>query len=141
MNNLFAYGTLMCEDIFYSVAGMKLSYSAGLLKGYCRYPVIGHVYPGILPRCGFTVQGIVYSDVPDRVRLRLDRFEGEMYERCSVLVKCEDNKKITAYTYIIRPQFAHCLEQKDWNFQNFLVVEKKIFRQSYAGYTDIDETE
>ena len=139
MSNLFAYGTLICEDIFYSVAGIKLSSAPGVLAAYSRHSIKGQVYPGILPSKGHTVHGIVYFDVSDLLWQRLDRFEGEMYERRSVMVHCADSKKISACTYVVRPQFKDFLEQDDWDLQQFLAVGKRIFRNSFSGYTTLNE--
>jgi gamma-glutamylcyclotransferase (GGCT)/AIG2-like uncharacterized protein YtfP len=139
MSNLFAYGTLVCEDIFYSVAGIKLSSAPGVLAAYSRHSIRGQVYPGILPRKSHTVRGIVYFDVSDLLWQRLDRFEGEMYKRKSVTVNCAGNKKISACTYVVRPQFRNFLEQDDWDLQQFLTVGKKIFYNSFSGYTTLNE--
>lgn len=136
MNNLFVYGTLMCEEIFFSVTGIPLPCSRGQLQEYSRHPVAGQLYPGILPKKGATVDGLVYFDLPERLWSCLDRFEGEMYERRLVRVECRNDRKMAAWAYVVRPRFIPCLDKgKPWNFHNFLAVGKKTFQQDYQGYT------
>jgi gamma-glutamylcyclotransferase (GGCT)/AIG2-like uncharacterized protein YtfP len=81
MENLFAYGTLMCDDIMIEVSGCRLSHMPGTLRGYSRRSVRGEHYPALVPREEGRVEGVVYRNVPDSAWDRLDRFEGEMYTR------------------------------------------------------------
>ena len=48
MENLFAYGTLMCEDIMREVSGVRLLQVSGKLKGYSRRGVKGEHYPAFI---------------------------------------------------------------------------------------------
>ena len=48
MENLFAYGTLMCEDIMQDVAGCRLSCVPAELRGYSRRRVRGEHYPALV---------------------------------------------------------------------------------------------
>ena len=48
MTHLFAYGTLMCEDIMQEVSGCLPEHRRGFLKGYVRRRVKGQAYPGLL---------------------------------------------------------------------------------------------
>jgi hypothetical protein len=74
----------MCEEIMVEVSGCRLSHVFGTLNGHERRSVIGEPYPAIVPHQENTVEGVVYRNVPDWAFDRLDRFEGEMYERQSV---------------------------------------------------------
>ncbi len=75
MTHLFAYGTLMCEDIMQEASGCLPENRRGVLKGYARRRVRGHAYHGLLQREGNPVDGVVYLDVPLSAWARLDRFE------------------------------------------------------------------
>lgn len=142
MDKLFAYGTLMCDDMFHSVTGEHLPSVRGFLRQYSRHPVIGQVYPGILPKRNGAVEGIVYLDLPDRIWRHLDRFEGEMYERRMVRVECCRNSTVTAWTYVVRPQFIHCLDQeRPWDSHDFLAAGKRTFRENYPGLNTGLETQ
>ena len=63
-----------------------------------------------------------------------------MYECCTVHIEDKHEKIITADTYIIRPEYRHCLGQNEWDFQHFLKTEKNTFQSSYAGYTAVKVT-
>ena len=134
MLNLFAYGTLMCEDIMRDVSGCRLSQVPGVLKGYSRRSVKGEYYPGILPDEEGRVAGIVYSHVPDSAWDRLDRFEGEMYDRLTVLIELSNGATLHAGTYVVKPEFQDHLESSDWNFADFLRHRKADFQEHYEGF-------
>jgi len=131
---LFTYGTLMCEDIMRNVAGCRLSNTHAVLREYRRYKVKGEVYPALVAGAGGMVEGIVYHDVPESAWLRLDRFEGEMYERRFVKVALADGRTETAYAYIIRKGFETRLDSIEWDFESFLRSGKTSFETDYAGY-------
>ena len=101
MKNLFAYGTLMCEDIMGDVSGCRLpSPSPGTLKGYSRWCVKGEPYPALVRDEKKLVEGMVYRNVPDSAWDRLDAFEGEMYERR--LVRIESGRRNDFACYDLR---------------------------------------
>jgi len=56
MKNLFAYGTLMCQEIMLAVTGFPFRGVRGLLRDYHRGTIRGEVYPGIVPRRGGVVE-------------------------------------------------------------------------------------
>jgi gamma-glutamylcyclotransferase (GGCT)/AIG2-like uncharacterized protein YtfP len=138
MRDLFAYGTLMCADIMRAVSGCpNLAGSAGLLRDHCRLCVRGEHYPGLVPRPGASVEGIVYHAVPAGAWLRLDRFEGDMYVRASVDVELADATIHRVQTYLVRPGLAGRLEERIWKLEDFLRHGKAKFESAYAGYTAI----
>jgi gamma-glutamylcyclotransferase (GGCT)/AIG2-like uncharacterized protein YtfP len=135
MSTLFAYGTLMCEDIFYAVTGTRRSRMGATLHDYSRHPVAGEVYPGIMRQGGAVVEGIVYLDLPGEAWRLLDRFEGEMYERRTLQVTCGDGMNRTAGTYTVRPGFISLLaHDRQWDFRTFLAVRMKYFQEKYPGF-------
>ena len=134
MDSLFAYGTLMCEDIMAEVSGCRLSFATGRLKGYCRRSVKGEPFPGLIPDATGIVDGIVYRGVPDPAWVRLDRFEGEMYLRREVRVELSDGNVISAATYIVHPEYLNHLDASDWDFEVFLRNDKTRFQKGYRGY-------
>jgi len=56
MKNLFAYGTLMCQEIMLAVTSFLFRGARGLLRDYRRGTIRGEVYPGIVPRRGKVVE-------------------------------------------------------------------------------------
>lgn len=134
MENCFAYGTLMCEDIMAEVSGCRLPFVSGILRGYSRRRVKGELYPAIVPDENSAVQGVVYQNLPDTAWARLDRFEGEMYMRMAVKVELDDKAHLLAETYVIHPEFMDLLELSDWNYSEFLRTGKDGFQKGYRGY-------
>ena len=137
MDHLFAYGTLMCEDIMEEVSGCRLSHDPGTLKGYSRRAVRGESYPALMPDEIGLVGGVVYRDVPDAAWERLDRFEGEMYARRPVQIELNDGAPLAAATYVVRPEFLDRLEEHEWDFADFLRNGKALFQREYRGYRSL----
>ncbi len=137
MANLFAYGTLMCEDIMEEVSGCRLSRVPGRVEGYCRRSVKDEHYPVLAPKEGSCVEGVLYRDLPISAWRRLDRFEGKMYVRQPVQVEGSDGATLQAEAYIVRPEFLCYLSASDWSFAKFLLDDKKHFQRDYCGYSEL----
>lgn len=134
--HLFAYGTLMCPEIFAEVTGLHRSGSPAALHGFRRVRVKNEVYPALIPDPEAVVSGVVYHDLSLNVWTRLDRFEGEMYRRMTVEVRLRDGSVQMAQTYVTDPRFIDCLEDADWSFDDFLSHGKKIFQATYRGFRE-----
>lgn len=134
MENLFAYGTLMCDDIMAEVAGECMSAVPATLRGYRRLRVKDAHYPALVPDAESRVEGVVYCDVSESAWARLDRFEGEMYSRESVQVELADGSAVAAATYVVHGDFTSCLDETEWDFAAFLDSDKESFCKSYEGY-------
>lgn len=132
--NLFAYGTLMCAEIMQQVAGCLPAQLPATLAGYRRCRLRGEEYPAIVGQQGAAVQGVVYLEVPQEAWRRLDRFEGEMYDRRPVLVDGAGGKSLAADTYVIRDAFARLLLPAEWSYAEFLRTGKKRFAADYEGF-------
>lgn len=138
MSDLFAYGTLMCADIMREVTGCpELAGTAGLLRDHYRLCVRGEHYPGLVPRPGASVEGIVYHAVPADAWTRLDRFEGEMYVRVGVEVELADATLHRVQTYLVHPGLTSLLVDREWRLEDFLCRGKADFESTYAGYAAI----
>lgn len=137
MQNLFAYGTLMCEDIMGAVSGCRLSGVAGILRSYRRRPVKGEHYPALVPDKEGCVTGVVYLNLPAPVWDRLDRFEGRMYIRQHVKVEMNEGILLPAETYVLQKEFQDRLEVSEWDFEDFLRSGKKSFQLNYRGYRQL----
>jgi gamma-glutamylcyclotransferase (GGCT)/AIG2-like uncharacterized protein YtfP len=138
MQDLFAYGTLMCADIMRAVSDCPgLAGSRGLLRDHSRLCVRGEHYPGLVPCPGASVEGIVYHAVPAAAWARLDRFEGDMYLRASIDVELADATICRVQAYLVRPEMTGCLEDRVWELERFLRHGKAEFESAYAGYAAI----
>lgn len=120
MENLFTYGTLMCEEIIEAVCGYRMPRVGGVLEGFRRRAVKGELYPGIHARAGESTRGQVYLGVPDTAWGSLDEYEGEMYRRVKVEVHAGAGQPLDAWAYVLRPQYRHRLAEHDWDFSDFL---------------------
>ena len=127
MKNLFAYGTLMCNDIMAEVCGASLSHVPAILTGFRRLCVRGEPYPAVIPDADAAVEGALYVNMPRSAWPRLDRFEGAMYSREVVQVERGDGAIMPAEVYVIRPEFARYLADEEWDFDAFLRLHKSSY--------------
>ncbi|MBD2859693.1 gamma-glutamylcyclotransferase [Spongiibacter sp. KMU-158] len=135
--HLFAYGSLMCEDIVSEVAGEPLLCEPARLEGFVRRAIKGEEYPGMIALEGESVPGAIIRNVSGAGWQRLDAFEGEMYDRQQVQVMLADGSAIAAQTYVIRPEYVHVLEAFEWDFEAFLKSGKARFEQHYKGWDSV----
>jgi len=129
----------MCQDIMLAVSGFPFRGVRGLLRDYHRGTIRGEVYPGIVPRRGEVVEGLVYRDLPEDAWKRLDAFEGEMYYRTSVGIELDDGTVRQAQTYLVRPEFEHRVGAAPWSFEEFLESDKGFFESKYPGFHAVKE--
>ena len=133
-NNLFAYGSLMCEDIMRSVAGECQPLSAAILPGYQRLSIKGESYPAITQRTDSVVDGVVYTAISEAGLIQLDSFEGEMYQRVRRKVVLDNTQELMVFVYEIKPEFMNRLDNKSWSFKDFIEHGKARFISQYAGF-------
>ena len=133
----FTYGSLMSGDIMSAVTGVRAAHCSATLDGYCRHPVIGAEYPGMVARAAHQVCGVLYLDLPPAAWPRLDRFEGEEYERRIVEVALADGTVTRAWTYVFRDELSARLGEGDWDFARFLREGKRRFVSGYAGFDSL----
>lgn len=138
MAHVFTYGTLMWPDIMARVCGPDgMPFApphAATLADHARHPVRGHDYPAMIPAAGHQVVGRLYLDVPEPAWPRLDRFEGDAYERHEVLVTLADGTWHRAWTYLLKASLAGQLDEGDWDEARFEHEGKARFTARYAGF-------
>ena len=134
--HLFAYGTLMDEEIMTAVCGHRFAAKPATLLNYRRHSIKGKIYPAIIGKQGAKTDGICYLDLPQVVWQSLDLFEDDMYERTTVTVITGDGVLLDAEAYVCKLEFKNELEDEDWDFDEFLKKTKKIFKQEYEGFSD-----
>ena len=116
------------------VVGCDLAHSQGELHNYRRHKILGEPYPGLYECEGERVEGVVYHNIPDNGWERLDRFEGEMYQRRLVTVRLLNGSTTAAAAYIVKHQFKHRLDSEEWDYNEFLQKGKAQFVAHYRGY-------
>ena len=135
--NLFAYGTLMVEEIMTLVTGGRFESSPAILRGYGRYLLRGEHYPGIRPVPRQRVYGLLYLGLEEHALRRLDLFEGELYRRRSVSLCLPDAADIRAETYVLRPPYYNRLSNRPWDLKTFLRTGRKAFISGYTGVSRV----
>ena len=141
-HHLFAYGTLMSEEIFTRVIGpskFTVQSTPATLTGYRRSLVRGEYFPAITPdtieRKSARVEGVLYKTIPEPAWTKLDHFEGELYYRDEVIVIDENNNKYKAMAYIIKPNYRKKLSSVDWELNCFLKENKARFISEYLRFS------
>lgn len=113
---IFVYGTLQFPAIARAVTGRSLAARPARLPGFARYRVRDAPYPGIVPRAGSGVPGLLYEGVDAAALARLDEFEGPMYRRERVAVELSrDGSRLHAEAYVVRPRWRSALCNADWD--------------------------
>ena len=119
MHRLFAYGTLRAPSIVQAVLGYVPASKCSVLHDHFRGTIHGKVYPGIAPRVGARVRGLVY-DLENSKDLRLlDDYEGDLYERVPVTVEAEGTS-LNVQAYLVRPSRLGELTEVSWSLPRFL---------------------
>jgi gamma-glutamylcyclotransferase (GGCT)/AIG2-like uncharacterized protein YtfP len=131
---LFAYGTLLCPDIWVQVTGHDGPPFPATLSGYQRYRVRGEDYPALVAEPGVRVNGVLYRGLTDLHWQQLDRFEGDLYRRVRVVVDLDDGQRIEAFTYLLDSAKADRIEPVVWEVAPFLTNGKSRFQETYIGF-------
>ena len=139
--NLFVYGTLMDEEIFQIVAGERPSSDQAVLHGHIRKQVIGEVYPAIIEQSGHEVAGILYYHLTEAALNRLDRFEGDQYDRCSLEVSLQSGQFVDAQVYVFAEKSKRRLAPDNWDYQTFLDTGKELFLRGYSGFHELNQNQ
>lgn len=129
MAHIFTYGSLMFEDVWNQLVSEKYSYAPALLEGYARRCVKQEEYPVIF-EAEESVQGILYYDVEPHDIERLDAFEGEYYERKTVLL----HNCIDAQVYVLKKKYYEIIENRPWDENAFATEGIKRFCELYKGF-------
>lgn len=130
---LFVYGTLMDAEIMSHVAGGHFVSRSAKLEGYRRRRMRGEVYPAIVPCPHETVSGRVYFSLSSAALERLDQFEGQQYERCSVTVASADGP-LQVEAYVLAPAYLDRLSSSPWELTTFQRSGKVRFSSYYTGF-------
>ena len=139
--HLFAYGTLMVRQIMRSVSGMDLDGTTAVLPGYRRRLLRGEVYPAIRPDAWARVEGIIYTQLGHTAWQRLDSFEGELYQRETVVVELADEQRLQAQTYVLKPQYHGLMSRDAWSLEWFLQSGHASFLSEYTGFQQLQGAE
>ena len=133
IDRLFTYGTLEIPSVVKRVVGKDLKGTPAVLYGYARFLVRGECHPGILERAGASVSGTVYNGLNHAMFLRLDRYEGEEYQKRIVEVIISTGEPRTAYAYTC---LAGMLSEAPWDRDVFIRDHLQNFLTDRAPYLE-----
>jgi gamma-glutamylcyclotransferase (GGCT)/AIG2-like uncharacterized protein YtfP len=136
--HLFGYGSLIFPEVLRAVTGLSMRPEPAILRGYARYLVQGETYPGIVPDPSASTDGALYTGLDGDAISRLDRFEGDFYERISVPVEGTSSGLVQACTYVFRPSQGRPLTGLPWSRTEFRDRHLARFLSSYEGFLWMD---
>jgi gamma-glutamylcyclotransferase (GGCT)/AIG2-like uncharacterized protein YtfP len=138
--HVFTYGSLMFPEVWAIVVGREFETVRGAITGYANYRVQGEPYPGIVATPGSLVAGLVYLDVDAASLTRLDRFEGDFYDRLNLAVRCDDGVERTADAYVVPAANREGMTSELWTAESFVASGGLAdFLQKYQGFSWLGE--
>ena len=135
--HLFTYGTLMVPEIMTAVSGAEFEGRPAILRDHARYCLQGETYPGLIEEPGASVDGVAYLHLTPEALQRLDRFEGEWYERKTVRLDAPLDGDAEAQTYLLHPIAHSHIVRKPWTLDDFKRDGIRCFLSDYQGFGQI----
>ncbi len=129
---IFAYGTLLFDDVMEAVVGRRFEGVPARLHGYERRRVQARSYPAIVGAEEKITQGIVFSGLDEETLARLDVFEGSSYVREWVTLETGAG----AWAYVVAPGKEHLLSQQPWDPDDFLLEHGEAFLESCKRFRE-----
>ena len=117
MTNVFTYGSLMYPEVFRPVALANPQCLRARLDGWSRHAIRARTYPAAVPATGAGIEGVLWMGLDEDAMTRLDRFEGDEYERQQVLVTLPGGDRVDAQVY--RWLDVTSLLPGDWSSDDF----------------------
>jgi gamma-glutamylcyclotransferase (GGCT)/AIG2-like uncharacterized protein YtfP len=109
----------MLPEVMEVVAGRLFERSPALLRGA--------VYPAVVAAAGERTTGVLWEGLDADALARLDRFEGEPYERLLLRVTPLSGEEREAFVYVLPPERHALLSDAAW--------DEAMFRARHlAGY-------
>lgn len=118
-NCLFCYGSLQVPEVIKMVTGHDFTGRIARLDDYVMSLMRNAEYPGIIPKTGHSVGGVVYSDLTEKDFNSLDAFEGDQYKRLLVTVDC-NNSRLETWAYVVRNSKRGDLTDHPWTLEDFM---------------------
>ena len=130
--HVFTYGSLIFAPVWQRVVRGRHAHRAARLHGFERRAVRGRTYPAIVARDGGSVDGMLHLDVDDGDLRRLDVFEGDEYERRTVVVRLLDGSACTVPAQAYAWRDPGELLAHDWDSAWFERHALDAFLQTYC---------
>ncbi len=126
----------MIPEVMYAVTTRKFRFDNAILRDYARFTVKGESYPGIIPVTDVVTEGIIYFDVDELSLVRLDAFEGDLYQRTPLLAEMDGGKIFNAEAYVVKPKLRNHLSSSEWNVMKFAQKHLGAFLETYSGFKE-----
>jgi len=115
---LYTYGTLQLPQIMSQIVGRPVLGRPARLTGFARFRIRDRVYPAIVASPGAEVGGVVYEGLAAEELVRLDDYEGPIYERRAVEIESA-GVALAACTYVLRAEHVARLSSEPWDLARF----------------------
>lgn len=136
MKNIFVYGSLMYDEVWYKIVqGFHQKIKAEIV-GYKRLKIKNADYPGLITGEGI-VEGLVWLNVSQSNIDKLDLFEGEFYQRVEDIATDINNNKLVVDFYLIQDSYLSILEDVEWDEKEFKQHGLENFLKNYSGITQV----
>lgn len=97
------------------VAGRRFAARPAVLRGWRRRLLRGAVYPALVPATDEATAGVLFEGLDAATIARLDRFEGEPYQRRLLRVTLDGGAECEAFVYVLRPERHALLSDAPWD--------------------------
>ena len=117
----FVYGSLLAPEVLRSLLGRVPAHRPARLAGHERHALAGRPYPGVVPRAGAAVRGLLLEGLSVEEEAIFDEFEGDEYVKRVVRVAPEAEAssspppEVEAPVYIYRDSPAALLGP--WSYE------------------------
>ena len=117
--HLFTYGSLVFPEVMSAVTGRTFESCDATLRDHRRRLLHGLIYPGIRFASGEVTDGRLYLDLDRSALASLDDFEGDEYERRTVVVGVASGL-LSAEAYVLGPAHHSLQTSSPWDPQRFV---------------------
>lgn len=129
--DLFFYGTLMDLEVMSRVLGRQMppdTLQPATLSGWRRVRALDQAYPILLADPAGAVEGRLASGLSAEDVARLDRYEGDGYDRVEISVSAGGGPRAVQ---IYRPRAHVQADPKPWDFAAWVAGEKAGFLSTH----------
>lgn len=109
----------MLAEVMECVAGRRCERRPAVLAGFRRGRLRDRLYPGLVPDAAARVEGVLWEGLDAAALARIDRFEGELYERRRCEVAPAAGERVAADVYVLAPAHRALLLARDWDEAEF----------------------
>ncbi|KAF0192071.1 MAG: hypothetical protein FD165_1139 [Gammaproteobacteria bacterium] len=112
-DRVFCDGTLQSTDVMRAIVGRTRGY-AGDPGGIRLFLHRRRAFSGHHPGAGTVV---IYNGMTTRHLVRLDQYEGTLYQRKRVTVTATGATAVAAWTYFVKPRFRRNVSRENWDLK------------------------